>query len=525
MFSSIIKYILAFLAICLYYLPDRANLLQGLIFACIFYGAHYVLLCVWYWNTQKHLASPRMRKTFWVIMLMQVGFIYFMNIHHTLYYPFPKIQEYLWYAYYIPVIFLPVLMLRMYLQRKKILIALWIFGAVLITGVFTNELHQWVFTFPHGYSSSDYGHGFLFYIILIWMVVLNISMFVLALKEKRKARNKENYLGLILLGLMYVVGFAYVMTKPWFYRKSLFSMCEGYMFLYVILIEFCIDSGLYSTNMQHEDIFRKASVSARILDDSRKVCYQSDQTFFEREEECEAERIDGQIITAEDVLIRSRKINGGYIQWGESIHELMEQRQRIEEQQMILLDEQAQLQMEKNLREKQSRIAVQNDLYEMIDSRLQPVFNKITEDLALIRQNPTCFRETIPLVHLRGTYVKRYSNLCILQKKDSVIPVNELLMSFRESLHSLEHADFFSDIQERGSGLLSGETALSIYEKFQLVLEENYKSVTAVMVISRISDGYLHLFMDRGTADGEEIREILYQGPVVTEPAEGGVKE
>lgn len=109
-----------------------------------------------------------------------------------------------WYLYYLPMILIPTLGLNAALlleekentKIKKTCFAA-AFAAVLIIGVFTNDLHQLVFRFylKPPYSDKNYGYGFLFVVIQVWIIFCLSAMdVILVRKSKTFEKNVSGFL-------------------------------------------------------------------------------------------------------------------------------------------------------------------------------------------------------------------------------------------------------------------------------------------------------------------------------------------
>lgn len=107
----------------------------------------------------------------------------------------------LWYLYYFPMLFIPLLSFfvalslgkteKYRLPRRALLLC--IPTVCLLLFVLTNDFHEWIFRFPEGQPRSDangvYSIGFLF--VAGWEIIFAVAALVLLLAKSR-FRRKEN---------------------------------------------------------------------------------------------------------------------------------------------------------------------------------------------------------------------------------------------------------------------------------------------------------------------------------------------
>ena len=103
--------------------------------------------------------------------------------------------RYLWYSYYIPMVFVPLLGVFIIdhvgkaenYKTPNSLKYMYIPAAFLVTAVFTNDLHNLVFSFPSGYqnSESDCVYHVLYYVTIAWFILLGIYFVVMLIKKSR----------------------------------------------------------------------------------------------------------------------------------------------------------------------------------------------------------------------------------------------------------------------------------------------------------------------------------------------------
>ena len=113
------------------------------------------------------------------------------------------VARYIWYLYYLPMLFIPLLGVYIALSLGKSeefrlterIGALAIIPAVLFLLVITNDLHQQMFAFSSGVpgvpDNYGYSHGIFYFCSMGWMVACMIFSLVLLLKKSRVPCSKK----------------------------------------------------------------------------------------------------------------------------------------------------------------------------------------------------------------------------------------------------------------------------------------------------------------------------------------------
>lgn len=140
------------------------------------------------------------------------------------------------------------------------------------------------------------------------------------------------------------------------------------------------------------------------------------------------------------------------------------------------------LSADKKLKEKMAKLEEQNEIRSYIASRLSDKFNFLKIIMDNLPEDEVAFEATLKRACITSVYIKRYSNLFLLSKKDKNIAMAELGLAFTESLNYLSLSGTVTKINWQSEGTLDIDTALAIYEVFQRILEVNYHALKAVDV-------------------------------------------
>jgi len=231
------------------------------------------------------------------------------------------IGRYCWYSYYIAMILVPLIGVFVVDHigkpegyRSPIWMRYLFIPALFLLGtVFTNDLHQLVFTFPHGFEAynSDYGYGFMYIPVMAWFFVLAL-FFVIGLMVKSRVPGSKRFQAMPLLITVFGIDFwtAYSLG----YIECDLTAIDS--LIIIMLLEGAIQSGLIPSNMNYRELFAKSTIAAQIVD-GQQVHYVSanaaplDKTVMEQ-----AKR---EAVALGDTILHSQAIHGGRIFWQDDV--------------------------------------------------------------------------------------------------------------------------------------------------------------------------------------------------------------
>ena len=118
------------------------------------------------------------------------------------------VSRYLWYAYYIPQCLVPPvgLLAALGIERKndkpisRLTYLIFVPAVLLILLIFTNDLHQTIFSFQPGFKnfSKDYRHEFGYFLAIVWIVGMTLAGgIVLFIKCSISACRKRKWIPLL----------------------------------------------------------------------------------------------------------------------------------------------------------------------------------------------------------------------------------------------------------------------------------------------------------------------------------------
>ncbi len=195
--------------------------------------------------------------------------------------------RYIWYLYYLPMLFLPLLWVYIALsmgkpedyrlsQRSSILS---IVPAVLFLLVITNDLHQQVFAFKSGVPglpvSGTYSYRPLYFICLGWMVgCMAFSLVCLFRKIRIPSGERKRITPFVLGCATLLYGILYLSGIPavrWWFGDMNVMFC----LLYAAIYESCIRCRMIPSNTGYVELFEATTLAACIADRSGRIVLRS----------------------------------------------------------------------------------------------------------------------------------------------------------------------------------------------------------------------------------------------------------
>ena len=400
------------------------------------------------------------------------------------------ISRYLWYAYYIPLILIPLFAFytaislgkpedyRIPLSARLLLIP----AILMILLVLTNDLHQQVFRFPAGspvFTDDAYRYGLLWFLIMLWEGGVALTAYFIMLIRCRTLKKKRV---LFLTILPFFLAFIYGITSALLIPVVMFffgDITSAFSLLIIWMLEGCLWSGLIQTNTGYETLFSESSLGWQILDDAGAVVFASKNASPITRASLEILQKDRKYHLDEKTLVRSNPIHGGSVVWKEDVSEIREILREIEENRDNLAEgiriEQENYEIDlqiHSLREK-------NRLYDKLHDRISPQTAKmklLLDELDVLGQSKdadTAFaqRQTLSQIAVLAAYIKRRGNLMFLWEQSEELELQELALCFAESFENLKFLDVECGADFPETQKIPSRDAIRIYEFFEKIIE------------------------------------------------------
>ena len=424
---------------------------------------------------------------------------------------FSDLCRYLWYAFYIPMILIPLLgvFITTYIGKPETykmpwwLNLLYIPAFTLILFVFTNDFHNLVFEFPNGiyYFNEQYEYGFGFYIVCAWFIILGFY-FVVALAIKSRVPGSKTFQKLPLIIMACSVVF-WVLYALGLIRADLTAVdC----LMITLLLESAIESGLIRSNAGYTEFFEISTVAAQVVDKNYQTMYISSYA-DDLPEDVMRSALDKPVELGKTML-HGKPVSGGYVFWQNDIKEIKKLMKSLEETRERLSENNFLLKAEIDMNEQKARFEEKNRLYDRIARDVSSQLIKADELLAHAKQNPEEAHNALAKICVISAYIKRRSNLLLLSEENKIISSSELEFCLRESLDNIRLLGVHSSLKSRCSGNLDVENAVAVYDLFEKTAELFIDDINALMVSLRCENSAIKLNLQIGLNDGADVSAL-----------------
>lgn len=409
-----------------------------------------------------------------------------------------------WYMYYIPMLLIPAmgLFLALYMRKPegyvlpRQMYLLYLPSLLFIGFVLTNDLHQLVFRFPEGvpWTGKVYSYGIVYYILAAWGILCAAGfMIIILLKCRVQKSRKIIWIPFAAFGICLLYGILCYL-RPYFWKVLFGDMTAALCLLFAMVVESCIWCGLIPSNSNYDTLFRLSNLSARITDKDYHIYYTAENVHpVSRGIMCQTET--GPVMLENGIRLCGAPIQAGYVLWEEDVSELQEILKELEELKEELRD--SNLIEEENLNAKKriAQLAVKNQLYDEVQRQVSSQIQLLSN---FIHQYPQCQsekeqRKLFSKIAVIGAYLKRRSNLIFITAQSPMVSVKEVKFCIEESIRNLSLYGADCSFVSCCDGVISGETAMGIYDCFEEVVEKALDGLAALSAHLK-SEGNMAVF-------------------------------
>ena len=353
------------------------------------------------------------------------------------------VARYIWYLYYLPMLFIPLLGVYIALSLGKSeefrltgrIGALAIIPAVLFLLVITNDLHQQMFAFSSGVPGEpdnySYLHGPVYFCCFGWMVTCMLFSLILFLKKSRIPSGSEKRIRpfviaciMILYGLLYLSGLPAI---RWWFGDMNVMFC----LLYAAIYESCIRCRMIQSNTGYVELFEATTLAACIADRNGNIVLRSRAA----DEDMVCPKCGLQIIRPDGIRISSAPISGGYAVWQDNVRPLTELRAKLSENKTKIKNNKEKLQEAYLIQKKLNELIEKNRIYDDLETKYGKQIARIGQ---LLKQcegaEPVEIQNLLKRILLLGTYIKRGANLYFLSLEYELLPQQELRLTVDEAV-------------------------------------------------------------------------------------------
>ena len=413
------------------------------------------------------------------------------------------VARYIWYLYYLPMLFIPLLGVYIALSLGKseefhltgMVGALAIIPAVLFLLVITNDLHQQAFAFDSGVPGKpdnySYSHGPVYFCCLGWMVVCMFFSLILLLKKSRVPSGSKKRIRpfviaciTILYGLLYLSGLPAV-------RWWLGDMNVMFCLLYAAIYESCIRCRMIQSNTGYVELFEATTLAACIADRNGNIVIRSRAA----DEDMVCPKNGLQIIRPDGIRISSAPISGGYAVWQDNVRPLTELRAKLSENKAKIKDNKEKLQEAYLIQKKLNELTEKNRIYDELETKYGKQIARIGQ---LLKQcegaEPAEIQNLLKRILLLGTYIKRGANLYFLSLEYKLLPQQELRLTVDEAVRVMTVCGTECSVAYHTTKpMLSSEVA-RLFDLLKIVAEATMNGLHSLFI--SVSDSEMDLSVE-----------------------------
>ena len=454
------------------------------------------LYAAWGLSIRNRIVQKQVGRYLTSVSVLLILWLSFRTVKYFIFWQ-PDAVRYLWYLFYLPMLFVPMLALLIAMslgkpdeyQLPKVTAWLWLFSGALLLLVLTNDWHQLVFTFPKeavAWSDTDHGYGIGYFAVIGWQVLCGVAAFVVMLFKCRLKNGQRRLWPTIPLAISLTYLALNYAGVPWL--KALFGDVTAFQSLmYMLCFEACIACGFIHSNSRYADLFAASEgTSAEITDKAYNIRYAARNTRpIAREDMIKAEY--NPVATDDGLTVHAMPIGGGYAVWTEDVSALLEIKEESESLAQELSERNDLLRYEYKREAKRRKIEEQNRLYDLLQSATQTQIDRIAdltkEYQAITKTDPIRAKRLLAEIAVLCSYIKRRKHLTLLTDRDYKVAAAELERAFSESLQSLKLLKVRSTLYiDCGLAMLSGRTAAAMFDFYETVIETDLDNLTGIQV-------------------------------------------
>lgn len=413
------------------------------------------------------------------------------------------VARYLWYLYYLPIIFIPLLGVYIasflgksenyQLSKKSWLLSL--IPAALFLAVITNDLHQQVFVFESGIpgvpDNKVFFHRPVYFVILVWVVGCVCFSIVQLLKKTRlpsigKRRMMPFVLSCVMLlyGVLYLLGFQVV-------RDVFGDMNVMFCLFYAAIYESCIHCRMIQSNTGYVELYEATTLASCIADQNGHILLHS-RTAGENMV-CPQE---GESIVCPDGMrISAAPIKDGFVIWGDNVQHLTELRARLDENKRKKENNKKKLKDAYLVQKQLYELTEKNHIYDELEEKHKKQTERIKELLEQCRNaKPPKMREHMKEILLLGTYIKRSANLYFLSQEYEKLPQQELRLTIDELVRAINSCEVECGVVYLTTKPIASKEVERLFELLKTITEMTIRELHSLFI--SVSDQEMNLSVE-----------------------------
>ena len=480
-------------------------------FFTILRAAIYIgLFVAWGISVRSRIIQPQVRRYLTAVSALMIFWMTVRSIRYSLEEAL-WVMRHLWYLYYLPMLFIPLLAVFIALslgkpesfRLPKWTVLLYIPTAALLLLVLTNDLHQLVFRFPEDAVvwMNEYRYGIVYFPVVGWMVLCALTALVIMLVKCRVPNSRKVLvLPFVPVVLSVIYGALYIFQLPWL-RLIAGDVTVVFCLLIAATLESCIQCGLIQSNTHYNDLLLSCTLRVQLTDPEyqRLLSSRSAEPIplqIMRQTETGPVRLDG------GLRLSGAPVRGGHVLWTEDVSELLEVLEELQDVKDSLEDNNALLRAEYTLKAREAHIAEQDRLYNIIQRETAPRIKLLAEltDAFETMGDEAQRKQILGKMAVIGAYLKRRSNLIFLADKTPLFQEKELHLTFGESMDNLELCGITCGLLSELEGPVEARQLMKMYDLFEEIVERSIDTMSTITVWIGPADGALRITINTDSA-------------------------
>ncbi|MDD5919362.1 MAG: histidine kinase N-terminal 7TM domain-containing protein [bacterium] len=487
--TAAIVLLLICLAVYLRFKGNAGTLLKltGLTRSFIYIG----LFGAWGVSVWRRIVQKQVRR---YLLVVSVLIVFWMAMRTAKYFLVmdPSGDRLIWYAYYIPMLFIPLMSLFVALSLGKAendhlpkwTAILYVPTTILVLLVLINDFHQLVFTFPPGagvWTDEAYAYNICYWFVIGWEVLCAVTALAIMLFKCRIPKSRKAlwlpfvpFLLSLLYGIMYVAGVPWLMTIAG-------DITALQCLLYSAIFESCIQCGLIQSNTGYDLLFPVSTISAQITDKDYNVVYSS---VSELPKPVLRQTEAGTVALDRNTLFKGCSIRAGFVVWQEDVTELADTMDELRENQEQIKHANDVERENYNTRRLISQLREKNRLYDLLQEQTAKQNALLSSILDTYYQadDEEKRKKLLAKAAVFGAYIKRKGNLVFLREQNEFLPAAELSFCLNESMQNLELMGVKCELTLTLEGMIAAAAVSRIYDMFQAVVEAALERLAGIWV-------------------------------------------
>lgn len=461
-------------------------------------GIYLALFTWWGVSVRRRILQTQVRRYLTAAAALM---LFWMSVRTAKYFfvTDPDTARRLWYLYYFPMLFIPLLALLVALslgrpehyRLPQWTCLFWFAAALLVLLVQTNDLHQFVFTFgSRPWTDRDNGYAFGYWLAIGWdYFCAAAAMAVMLFKCRIPGSRKRIWLPFLPVCAEIVYGLLYLSGAKWL-RTVFGDMSLIQCLLSIAALESCIRCGLIRSNTHYRELFRVCAVKAQITDPEYRVLLSSaDARSYPAGTMRQTET--APVLFENGTRLSGAPIRGGFVLWEDDVSELMRMTKELEDTREHLQGRNTALAEALKTRRRLHLLAETNRLYNIMQNQTAAQIRRLSELTQALGEtdDPAAEKKLLLEIAVLGAYLKRRNNLIFLSERQGGIPAAELSHCLRESLQNLTLFGIPADQSCSLTGELPLVQLMCFYDAFERILEYSLGTLTGLYAaLSREED-------------------------------------